>query len=449
MIVALLDPTKVRDKQTADLVINGAATEQVTEGRLVTYELKITNKGPDTANAISLHATPSFSFLSVKASVGKCNMAGQNVYCKFPELEKGKTIEVKIVEHSEWNRHFPNAPPGYETPTTMVSKFISVGATEQDPSPDNNELRLTTEVFPDSNKAPIIEILSPTLFQQFPGPKAVVPIRFKASDPDGFIKKLELLTHSMEPVPPKSLGEPTLQSEGEYELIYRDVPFGRNWVRIVATDNLGRVEALDAPEFFINGTSKVEIINPKAGDKLGLVDGEFSVTIHSTNPSGPLKKVSLDVWNSDANPIGNDDYVVKLKFCYRRCRLQAIAVDENGIETRSQYVEFTMMRPPEAQLRWFDGEYSREFEAGKSMKFSELVLLPSADHREVGHDAKISKLEIFVNGVRLCTNDSPQLGFGECLWKPSPGKYRLQTVATDEDGAIGKSEEIEVVIESP
>lgn len=449
MIVALLDPTKARDKLTADLVINGAVTEQVTEGRLVTYELKITNKGPDTANAISLHATPSFSFLSVKASVGKCNMAGQNVYCKFPELEKGKTIEVKIVERSEWNRHFPNAPPGYETPTTMVSKFISVGATEQDPSPGNNELRLTTEVFPDSNKAPIIEILSPTLFEQFPGPRAVVPIRFKASDPDGFIKKLELFTHSMEPVPPKSLGEPTLQSDGEYELIYRNAPFGRNWVKIVATDNLGRVETLDAPEFFINGTSKVEIINPKAGDKLGLVDGEFSVTIHATNPSGPLKKVSLDVWNSDANPIGNDDYVVKLKFCYRRCRLQAIAIDENGIETRSQYVEFTMMRLPEAQLRWFDGEYSREFEAGKSMKFSELVLLPSADHQEVGHDAKISKLEIFVNGLRLCTVDSPQLGYGECTWRPSPGKYRLQTVATDEDGAVGKSDEIEVVIERP
>jgi len=59
MIVALLDPTRVRDKRTADLVINGTATQQVTEGRLVTYELKVTNKGPDTANAISLHAAPS------------------------------------------------------------------------------------------------------------------------------------------------------------------------------------------------------------------------------------------------------------------------------------------------------------------------------------------------------------------------------------------------------
>jgi hypothetical protein len=83
------------------------------------------------------------------------------------------------------------------------------------------------------------------------------------------------------------------------------------------------------------------------------------------------------------------------------------------------------------------------------MKVSELLLLPSAEHMEVGHDAKISKLEIFANGLRLCTDDSPQLGYGECLWKPSPGKYRLQTVATDEDGAVGKSDEMEVVIESP
>jgi hypothetical protein len=174
------------------------------------------------------------------------------------------------------------------------------------------------------------------------------------------------------------------------------------------------------------------------------------VTIHASNPSGSLKKVSLDVWNSDATAIGNDDYVVKLNFCYRRCRLQAIAIDENGVETRSEYVEFKMMKSPTATLRWFDGEYSRKFETGKPFKVSELILLASADHPDVGHDAKISKLEIFANGVRVCVDDSPVFGFGgECIWKPSPGKYRLQTVATDEDGAVGKSDEIEIVIERP
>jgi len=59
---------------------------------------------------------------------------------------------------------------------------------------------------------------------------------------------------------------------------------------------------------------------------------------------------------------------------------------QRGIETRSPYVEFTMMTPSEVRLRWYDGQYSQEFEAGKSMKLSELVLLPTADHGEVGHE---------------------------------------------------------------
>jgi hypothetical protein len=66
-------------------------------------------------------------------------------------------------------------------------------------------------------------------------------------------------------------------------------------------------------------------------------------------------------------------------------------------------------------------------------KVRELILLPSADHPEVGHDSKIAKLEVFASGVRICMEDSPQLGYGvECVWKPSPGKYKLQTVATED-----------------
>ena len=450
MVVASVDPTKLRDKLTADLVLNGTATEQVTEGRSVTYDLKITNKGPDAATAISLHSTPSFTFKSVKSSTGKCSMAGQNVYCKFPILEKNGEIDIRLIEDCEWRPSSRGQLPADGKPIGIVSKMINVGANEQDPAPQDNKLRLSTEVFPDPNQGPIVEVLSPKLFEQFRGPNAAVPIRFRASDPDGFIKKLELFTYSLQPVPPKSLGEPTLRSDGEYELVYKDAPFGRNWVRIIATDNLDRVETVEAPEFFINGTSEVEIVSPKAGDKLYLADGEFTVRIHASNPSAPVKKVSLDGWISEATAIGNDEYVVKSKFCVRRCRLQASAIDSNGVETRSDYVQFTVAKPPTATLRWFDGEYSREFETGKPFKLSELILLPSAYYLDVDHDAKIVKLEVFVSGVRICMDDSAELGYGaECLWKPSPGKYKLQIVATDEDGAVGKSDEIEVLIERP
>ena len=254
LIVAVLDPATARNTMTADLVVSGTATAQVTEGRTVNYKLQISNKGPDAATAISLHTTPSFSFLSVKATSGKCNMAGQNVYCKFPALEKDGSIAVEIIEQCEWNRHFPNAPPGRETPTTLVRKSIMVGATERDPVWENNQLHLITKVFRDSNQAPIIKILSPSPEQNFPGPKATVPIRFTATDPDGFIKKVEVFTYSLKSPLLKTLGEPKLLPDGTYELIYKEAPFGTHWIRIVATDNLGRVERFDAPEFFINAT---------------------------------------------------------------------------------------------------------------------------------------------------------------------------------------------------
>ena len=165
--------------------------------------------------------------------------------------------------------------------------------------------------------------------------------------------------------------------------------------------------------------------------------------------SSRLKKVLLDVPGSDATAIGNDDYVVKLKYCARRCQLEAMVIDENGVETRSTKLEFIMMEPPRANLRWFDGRYSREFEPGKPFKDRVLILLPQA-HHEIDHGAKIAKLEVLVNGERICTQDSPTHGFGgQCFWKPTPGKYKLQTLATDQDGAVGKSEVIEVMIERP
>lgn len=448
-LVALRDPTKVRNKLSADLALTGTGPQQVTEGQQLTYELKITNAGPDMATGLRLHAERGFSFISIDTSDGKCNMMAGNIECKIPSLEKGRSVEIKIVEQCAWGREGADRPPGDEpSPTWEVTKFITLGATERDPSTENNELQLTTEVFPDQNKGPVIEIVSPTLFQVFSGPAVSVPIRFKASDPDGFIKKVELFDRENG----KSLGEPTLQSEGEYELIYKNVGLGRRWVTIVATDNLGRVASQDAPEFFVNGPAKVEIISPKAGSMLNREDGEITVTIHASSPSSTVKKVSLDMWNSDATAVGNDTYVVKVKSCLRKCRFQAIAVDDKGIESRSGYVEFTIRSTPAVTLYWFDGEYIHEIEAGKPLKVSnEVILHASGVHGDTFNEADIVKTEIFVDNALVCTIDEAKRPWSEynCAWRPSPGKYKLHAVTTDEDGAVGKSEVIEVVIERP
>jgi hypothetical protein len=447
-IVALRDPAKARHKLSADLEITGTGPSQVTEGRKLTYEVKIRNNGPDTATAIRLHAYPSFDLVSVEPTQGKCNMSAQNVYCKIPSLEKGGTVDVKIVEQCAWNHPSANGwVEGSDPPVPIIVKGIYVRSTEQDPAFDNNQLNLKTEVHQDQNKGPVIEFLSPTLFQDFRGPSATVPIRFKASDPDGFLKKVELF--DMENGKP--LGEATLREAGEYELIYKDLDFGRHWVKVVATDNLGRVASEQAPQFFVNGLANVEITSPKAGAILKRADGEITVTIHASSQSTPLKKVGLDIWDGEATPIGNDQYVVKLKTCLRKCQGRAIAIDEKGVETRSEPMEFILASAPTVSLAWYDGEYLQPFEPGKVVKASALSLVPSAEYENDVYAAPIARIDIFVDGVLVCADKQPMTPNSdfECVWRPAPGKYKLQAVATDVDGMVGKSEVIEVVIERP
>ena len=252
-LIALRDPAKARHKLNADLEITGTGPSQVTEGRKLTYEMKIRNNGPNTATAIRLHGQPSFEFVSVESTQGKCNMAGQNVYCKIPSLEKGGTVDVKIVEQCEWEHNSANGwVEGTDPPIPIVIKSVTVRSTEKDPEYENNQVDFRTEVHKDQNKGPVIEFLSPTLFQNFPGPAASVPIRFKASDPDGFIKKVELFDLENG----KSLGEATLRSESEYELIYKAADFGRHWVEVVATDNLDRVQSAKSAGVFRQWTGE-------------------------------------------------------------------------------------------------------------------------------------------------------------------------------------------------
>ena len=65
--------------------------------------------------------------------------------------------------------------------------------------------------------------------------------------------------------------------------------------------------------------------------------------------------------------------------------------------------------------------------------------------------AEIGKVEIFIDGKVVCTDNQPEHpGLRtDCVWRPAPGRYKLHVVATDVDGAVGKSEVIEVVIERP
>ncbi len=144
--------------------------------------------------------------------------------------------------------------------------------------------------------------------------------------------------------------------------------------------------------------------------------------------------------------------MVKVKNCGRKCRVQAIAIDERDIETRSEPVDFIIVDPPKPDVRWFDGEYLKPFEPKQTFKVSQLTLAYSAGYEDESmFGARITKLELLANGVSVCSDSAPVFGSAEkCVWTPpAPGKYKLQVIATDEDGAVGKSDPIEITIERP
>jgi hypothetical protein len=450
-LVARKDSNLARDRFTADLKIIGSDIQSI-EGRRVSYTLRVSNLGPDDATNIIFHqvnwmatnsATLFFDRISATSTSGKCHNFGGNIYCKFPKLEKDKTIEVKLVDRCPWLSTEKETRAAWE----YVNR-LTVQGDERDPSSEDNEVEITATILSDSNKSPVADIVSPRPSQMFRGPKANVPIRVTASDPDGVVSKVEFFENG------RPLGVGTLVGPNEYELIYKDVPFGSHDVEIRVTDNQGRDYTTKTLPFIVNGLAELQIISPAAGAKLNKSD-DITVTIRARNPTSPLKTVSLEFWDSDASPIGNDLYSLRLRSCGRVCRLRAIAIDAQGVETISEVVEFVIAEAPNVELLWADGEYSKPVENDQKFKVSELILRAVANR---GNDpwkrqtsAKIVKVEIFANGELVwseATDESEVLS--EFRWQNiQSGRYKLQVVATDEDGAVGKSPVVTTTIERP
>jgi hypothetical protein len=435
-LVAVRDPNLVRDRFTANLKITGSDVKTM-EGRTFSRTLKVTNSGPDTANFITVRAHRTFEVVSMKPTVGTCRVTSGEIFCRIPELKADQSVEVEVVEQCPWVSGETSPPEGWK-----VEREAYVEATEQDPEKEDNETSFVTRVLAGTNRSPVATVTNLRIFQRFRGPSPNIPIRVTASDPDGSIGKVEFFEET------KPVGVATLIAKDEYEFTYKGLVYGRHRLQVKVTDNLGRDLTTDVPEFFVNGLAEIEIINPKPGITMAKPDGPIPITIRAHNTSSSVKKVSVYWWDTDATLIGNDLYVYNLPACGRRCSVQASAFDADGIETRSAQVEFILAQPPHVELRWFDGQYSQSFEDKKSFKVEELLLLPGASPEGEGA-ANVVKLEVFKDGKLFCSQavNNNIFASAKCQWNGiRPGRYQFQAVATDEDGAVGKSPVITVTI---
>lgn len=462
MVVALKDTTLARDNFVADLTLTGTAPEQVMEGRMVTYDLKVTNNGPDTATGVSLHAQPTFEFVSATASQGTCRMEASNVHCKLANLEKGKSASVTIIEQCRWDSFSSNAPPNY-----AEGKSIKVESAEVDQNYDNGSLFLLTRIIEDPNKAPVVEITSPKENELFAGPDATISIVAKASDPDGFVNKIEFFDQGV------PIGEGALTGEGEYQLIYKKVALGRHWLEVKTTDNLGREARARWFDFFVNGLARVEISDPKTDSLLDRPEEKISVTVHASHPNLNIKEVKVYLraersgyGEAKAVPVGNDLYVAKIdcSFCKRRVEFRATAIDNSDIETRSAPVSIKLRKPPVVTLHHYQRREPKEGEepheaADMSPLPTNLIFdlsagatLVSAVEDDLYEDLSIVRLDFFANGKLIDSYVQSGPNHNEIrliewdLASFEPGPHKIQMIATDSDGSIGKSEVVEIVV---
>ena len=307
----------------------------------------------------------------------------------------------------------------------------------------------------DPNQAPVAEIVSPKEDEIFSGPDATVPIVFKASDPDGFIDKIEVFDWG------KSIGKGTLFGKDEYRFAFKKVPLGPHWLEALVTDNLGRETRVGAQNFFVNGLAKVEISDPQSDSLLDRPEGELLVTVLASHATLGIKEVKVYLralgpgyGDAIAKPVGNDLYVAKVEcsFCERDVVLRAVAIDDSGAETRSRPVPIKLKKTPIIKLYHNQGEEMNQLEPDQLAEFSEGETLVASleDNRFEGLD--LAKMEFYANGKLadsyLATNSSdPKSRSIEWdLAGLEPGRYRIQIVATDTDGTIGKSDVVEIVI---
>jgi hypothetical protein len=454
-VVAVKDSALARDNFRADLTVSATASPQsVMEGRTIKQVFVVTNNGPDTATSISFSSYVEPELISLSQSQGVCRWEAHNIYCNLGTLPKGASATITHDGRCRWGFFYDGKPmqSGGQDATPVVM------AAERDPNYENNQTLLSVDVIEDPNKAPLVDVVSPTEDQFFVGPNASIKIDVTAHDPDGTIEKLELLDAGQ----PIGVGKRT--AKDKYEFVYENVSFGHHWITAVATDNKGRPGGSGNVNVHVNGQARIKILSPSANQVInGPVNG-LEVRVRVSHPSKAIKKVVIHnglylggMKQTGAPGPGADEYSTSFKDISSggTYTLYVVATDDADVETLSEPISFRVTDPPLVDLHYFDGEYARDLTDGIVLSVAapiELITKVGRIYDE--RTTSIVKVEFYAGERLICSDvneerkESSFYNFRDfrCLWQAKPGKYVLTAVATDSDGVAGKSKPAEVVI---
>ncbi len=380
----------------------------------VTYSLRITNAGPQTApEAGIVDALPhDMTFVSATSTKGTCKVREGNVYCKFGNVLKDENVDVTIVATA---RESQTGSSG-----TTLNSSVVVAAGNDDPNLDNNVAQTSTLLNPNPNKKPSVVITSPTVDQDLVGP-VTIPIRVTATDTDGVVSSVALFEGT------QSIGTATPTGvANQYGVSWNASP-GSHSLTAVATDNGGRTNETSI-HFFVNGNGTVQITSP-AMDSVITPSSNIWVMATASSPSGAIESVEFFANTLALGVSTQPDFSGRYFVMWNDVRsgqylLTAVLKDAAGVITKSAPVNIYVSRPPTVAIS----------SPGESTVFGskpQIQVIAAAQDP----DGIVNKVDFFANGTLLGKGTLIGPDRYSFDWvQPADGAYSLTAVVTDDVG---------------
>lgn len=255
--VARLVERPVQKMGVADLSVEIVEPRERINGNTdAHYEIKITNRGPDDAHDIKLNGAGFSSDQFVSATGperghGRCEQDGSNYACKLDLLEKGQTAVFHVVLNPRENPRVPYPEEGQ----SFYLNAAAYSTAEEDKNFDDNRADSHILVYPDPNRAPSIEMVSPREGDLFAAP-APIQLTARAKDPEGGIARVVFYDTD------KVIGDGIAAGKDEYKFDWAGAAPGAHHVIAVVIDNGGRSD-YDRQLIFVNGPLTVRIESPQ------------------------------------------------------------------------------------------------------------------------------------------------------------------------------------------
>lgn len=461
--VARLVEAPAPNTGVADLSVKVVAPRERINGNTdARYEIRVTNRGPDDATNIRLSGAGFSSDQFVSASGperghGRCKQDGSNYACKLDLLEKGQTAVFQVVLNPREN---PRAP--YPEEGQPLDLIAAAYGSEDDRNFEDNHAEAWVKVYPDPNRAPTVEMVSPREGDLFAAPGGI-KLTARARDPEGGIARVTFYDAD------KVIGDGVASGKDEYKFDWAGAAPGPHHVVVVVTDNGGRAD-YDRQLIFVNGPLTVSVESPRDGAVLKtrwklkgkeVMNGqEYDKTeaepvgLEASASVGGTRVKSVDFFLSygytapgmggelkaEGRAAGVDRatgatrYTASFKdLSPTAYTLTVVAVDGDGVQTLSRPSKVRVSAASPVRL---DAE-QREGSAGSP---PEVVITA---RRVVGDSVNDDPLErkvrvdFYADGKPVGTSEMDGfINYARFVWSGAPpGAHELTAVATNGDGA--------------